>query len=82
MVRTQIQLTEDQARQLKAAAAVRGVSMAQLIREAVDQALIASSDDARWRLALTAVGAFRSDGADVAVNHDKYLAEAFDDALR
>jgi uncharacterized protein with von Willebrand factor type A (vWA) domain len=82
MVRTQIQLTEDQARQLKAAAAVRGVSMAQLIREAVDQALIASSDDARWRLALTAVGAFRSDGADVGVNHDKYLAEAFDDALR
>jgi hypothetical protein len=81
MVRTQIQLTEDQARGLKAAAAVRGVSMAQLIREAVDHALASSSDEARWRLALTAVGVI-SDGADVAVNHDKYLAEAFDDALR
>ena len=82
MVRTQIQLTEDQAEQLKAAAAARGVSMAQLIREAVDQALAASSYEARWRLALTAVGAFRSGETDVAVNHDKYLADAFDDALR
>ena len=39
MVRTQIQLTEQQAELLKAAAARRGVSMAELIRQSVDHLL-------------------------------------------
>jgi len=36
MVRTQIQLTEEQARALKEIAAARGESMAEVIRRAVD----------------------------------------------
>ena len=39
MVRTQIQLTEEQARRLKALAAEQGVSMAELIRRSVDTVL-------------------------------------------
>lgn len=36
MIRTQIQLTEEQARALKALAAARHVSVAELIRQSVD----------------------------------------------
>ena len=37
LVRTQIQLTEEQAVKLKRMAAERGVSMAEVIRDAVDR---------------------------------------------
>ncbi len=84
MVRTQIQLTERQALRLRQLAQRRGVSIAALIREAVD--LYAGDDDfeARKRRALTAVGRFRDrEGAsDVGVNHDKYLDEAYGDWRR
>jgi hypothetical protein len=39
MIRTQIQLTEEQARRLKAMAAERGTSVAELIRQGVDDLL-------------------------------------------
>ena len=76
MIRTQIQLTEEQARELKRRAAARGVSMATLIREAVDRAL-GSDDDARRReRAVAAIGGFRSGRTDVSAEHDRYLADA------
>jgi hypothetical protein len=80
MVRTQVQLTEQQARKLKGLAARRGESMAELIRSAVD-ALFASdslpSTQERRRHALAAVGRFSSGQKDVSRRHDHYLAEAF-----
>jgi Arc/MetJ-type ribon-helix-helix transcriptional regulator len=79
MVRTQIQLTEEQAAGLKRLAAERGVSMAEVVRDAVEQALAADEIAARRARALAVVGKFRDrEGkTDVAERHDDYLAEAF-----
>ncbi len=81
MVRTQIQLTEEQARALKAAAARQGVSMAELIRQAVDRILEEQEQERaeKWRRATALVGRYRDkEGAtDVSVNHDKYLDEIY-----
>ncbi len=78
MVRTQIQLTEAQAERLRRLAAERRVSMAALIREAVDRSLVEDDRTARIERALAVVGKFSSSGpTDVAENHDHYLAEAF-----
>lgn len=57
MVRTQIQLTEQQAESLKAAAARRGVSMAELIRQSIDQLLEKSGDLSVRELRLKAAAA-------------------------
>ncbi len=82
MIRTQIQLTEEQARRLHEAAAAEGRSMADLIREAVDAHL----RKARWvsreeliRRSLESAGRFHSGCPDVAVEHDRYLDEAYGD---
>jgi Arc/MetJ-type ribon-helix-helix transcriptional regulator len=77
MVRTQIQLTERQAKQLKRLAARRQVSMAALVREAVDRLIEDPSEEARWQRALGAVGRFRSAGGTAAEDHDRYLEEAY-----
>lgn len=83
MIRTQIQLTEEQARALKQLAAARGVSMAELIREGVEQ-IIAASDRRQRRLrALNMLGRYSDQATDVAVDHDRYLDEIYaNDDLR
>lgn len=81
VVRTQIQLTEQQVAALKARAVAEGVSLAELIRRCIDQALATSLDPGpaeRIRRAAAIAGRFRSGTGDLAINHDKYLAEAFD----
>ena len=78
MERTQISLTETQARELRRLAKRRGTSMAALIREAVDRTYGAPDDEKRWKRALDSVGGFSSDRADVSERHDDALAEAFD----
>ncbi len=79
MVRTQIQLTEKQAKALKEIARREQVSMAELIRRGVD-ALIASSlivdREARKKRAMEAVGKFRSGKSDISEKHDDYLGDA------
>jgi len=80
MVRTQIQLPEQQVTLLKRLAAQQHVSMAELIRRAVD--LFTLSPDAtnimeRRKRAIAAVGRFHSGRGDLASRHDDYLAEAF-----
>lgn len=80
MVRTQVQLTEEQARSLRQLAAERGVSVAELVREAVD--LLVRSGTAvlpaeRQRRALQAVGRFASGLKDVSARHDEYLKETY-----
>ncbi len=81
MIRTQIQLTEEQSERLKLKAAAKGVSMATLVREAVDESL-AEEDVTRTReRALSVAGKFRDlEGAtDVSERHDDYLTGAFED---
>lgn len=77
MLRTQISLTERQARQLRRLAADRGVSMATIVREAID---VYVPDDeatrsARVQRLLAVGGRFDSGLADVSERHDDYLAE-------
>lgn len=77
MVRTQIQLTEEQAKALKEIAAQRGVSMAELIRESVERIIEEYERKEKWQKALAILGRYRSGLADVSANHDKYLAEDY-----
>lgn len=81
MIRTQIQLTEKQAQALKKLAARRGVSVAELVRQAVERALETEeeAETEKWRRAGEAVRhiRFRSGHTDISVEHDKYLAEDF-----
>lgn len=79
MVRTQIQLTEKQARSLKRLAVARQVSIAELIRRGVDTLLQSDSSidlDEKRRRAIAAAGRFRSGRHDISRKHDKYLVEA------
>ena len=81
MVRTQIQLTERQARELKRMAAREGVSMAEVIRNAVDAKIREGVSEVpreeRVRRAMAVMGKFHSGIRDLAVHHDKYLAEDY-----
>lgn len=82
MVRTQIQLTEKQARRLRAEAREQGVSMAEMIRRLVDRGL-AEESSARARLydrAARIVGRFadRRGVTDLAREHDRYLDQALE----
>ena len=80
MVRTQIQLTERQAKAVRAMAKTRGVSAAEIIRRAIDDLmqsnLMVDEADKRAR-ALSVVGRFRSGRHDVSKDHDSHLAEAY-----
>lgn len=77
MERTQISLTQEQMRRLRRASVQRGVSMAHLIREAVDAYVPDDEADreARVRRAIAAAGRFRSGVPDLSERHDDYLAE-------
>ena len=80
MVRTQIQLTESQATSLKRMAARQHVSMAELIRRAIDSIAVTgdtADSEERRKTALAAAGKFHSGQRDLSKKHDKYLAEAF-----
>lgn len=81
MVRTQIQLTEDQAMALKELADKRAVSMAELIRQAVASWLEAEhrlSHEERKRRAIAAAGRYSSGQSDIGEEHDRYLVEAYE----
>ena len=80
MVRTQIQLTEKQARILRGLAKAKKVSIAELIRQGVDLLLRNSSAldvEERRKNAIQAIGRFNSGAQDTSEKHDKYLNEAF-----
>jgi len=78
--RTQISLTDAQARRLRKLAARRHTSMAALIRDAVDTVYPEESSlDEKWARAMAAVGGFHSGRSDISEEHDRELADAFDD---
>jgi hypothetical protein len=80
MVRTQIQLTEDQAEALKRISASRHLSVAELIRRAIDVMIRTSAlvdPEERLKRSLEIVGKFRSGRRDISKKHDVYLAETY-----
>ena len=80
MVRTQILLTEEQVRALRSLSAGRGVSMAVLVREAVEMLVRSNAgvpSEERQRRALEAIGRFASGHQDVSARHDEHLEEAY-----
>ena len=81
MIRTQIQLTETQARALKAQARIEERSMAELVRESVAEYLARRGAPDLRELARRArglEGRFRSGCPDLAEEHDRYLDDGFD----
>jgi uncharacterized protein YgbK (DUF1537 family) len=90
MIRTMVQLTEEQLKALKELAKARKTSVAKLVRESVAQYVTTATQDAdreeKRRRALEFLDyiekhpeEFRDiEGkTDVSVNHDKYLAEIY-----
>jgi len=75
MIRTQIQLTEEQAQKLRELSAAGRESMAALIRKAVDQFIVSGIPDrsALYRQAESIVGKYKSDTGDISIHHDRYL---------
>jgi Arc/MetJ family transcription regulator len=76
MIRTQVQLSEEQLARLQRKTAIRRVSVAALVRDAVEQSLHDDDMDRRHEQALTVVGRFHSGSSDVITHHDRYLSEA------
>lgn len=64
---------------LREAATRRGVSVAQVVRDAIDAELSQGDADEQIVLARETLGAYRSGRPDLGRNHDAYLAEAFED---
>jgi hypothetical protein len=78
MERTQISLTADQMRRLRAEARRRHVPIAEVVREAVDQVVPPDPGDRRatFRRALAAGGRFHSGSGDLSTRHDEIAGEA------
>ena len=85
MVRTMIQLTEEQMKALKALAKARKTSVAKLVRESVTFYVAASTQVSlkerrkRAQAIRSVAGKYRDihRAKDVSVNHDRYLEDAF-----
>jgi len=81
MERIQVQLEEEQIEWLRAQSKIRGVSMAQLIREGVSFLRTGKDQhfEQRKKRSLSAIGRFASNTTDVSERHDDYLADAYQD---
>jgi glycerol dehydrogenase-like iron-containing ADH family enzyme len=82
MIRTQIQLTEKQAEAIRKIAKSRHLSVAELIRQAVDNLIrstVLVDIEERRKRAIEAAGRFSSGLSNLSTEHDKYLEEAFSD---
>jgi hypothetical protein len=79
MIRTQIQIKEDQIKWLRSKAKDRGVSVSQLIREGIDLYRLREErlPSEKKQKALAAVGRFSSGRPDISARHDDYLANAY-----
>jgi len=80
MVRTQIQLTEEQAKAVRKMAISRHLSVAELIRRAVDTMIKSTTvidAEERYKRAMDIVGKFSSGKRDISKKHDTYLTDAY-----
>ena len=79
MIRTQIQLTDEQASRLKEMAHESNESIAALIRKALDQFLLKQQPNRRalYRQAMAAVGKYTTGVHDVSIDHDRYIEKEF-----
>ena len=80
MIRTQIQLTEEQVEAVRKIAESKRISSAEVIRLSINRmidAIIEPDIKERRSRALKSMGRFGSGKSDVSENHDKYLAEGF-----
>lgn len=83
MVRMQVQFTEEQAQRLRQIARSRGVSIALVVREAVDAALTGRNQRRdTWERTLAVLGKFKGPGGSVRDEHDEWFAEAAEARLR
>lgn len=80
MVRTMVQLTEAQQKELKRLARERHTSVSELVRRGVDMVLSSGMMDPEIRRrAREAVGFADFGITDLAENHDKYFVEALEE---
>jgi len=80
MIRTQIQFSESQLRALKEQARCEHVSVAEIVRRAVDaccQSDRPRSEAERRQAAMDIAGRFASGKSDVAERYDNHLTEAY-----
>ena len=77
MIRTQVSLTEDQMRRLRAEARRRKVAIAEIVRDAIERAVPEDPGDhrARHQRLLSAAGRFHSRTGDLAARHDEIAGE-------
>ena len=81
MIRIQVRLGEEQVQTLRRLSSARRVSIAELIRQAVDMLIRSSAsidEEERRQRAIAMVGQFRSGLSDVSSEHDRYLVEAYE----
>jgi hypothetical protein len=82
VVRTQIRLTAQQARQLRDEARERGLSLAEIIRRHVEKGLSEETPNraAPYERAARVIGRFRDrrGARDISSKHDRYLDEMFE----
>jgi len=81
MVRTQIQLTEEQARRVKRLSRERSVSMAEVIRSFIEIGISTEHPqrDSAYERAKRVIGRFpdKEGARDLAQEHDRHLEGAF-----
>ena len=76
-----MQLTDRQVKALRQAAASTGKSVAELVRQGLDQYLASRGEfgrEERIERAIRVAGRLSSGRPDVSAKHDKHLAEAFE----
>ena len=82
MVRTQVQFTGAELDSLRRLSVKTGKSIAELVRNGIDEYLArqrASATEDRVERALRVAGMFSSGRKDISAQHDRYLAESFDE---
>ena len=78
MVRTQVQLPEEELARLRQMAAEERVSVSELVRRGVRQVLRSRRRPSReelWKRALKVAGEFSSGRGDISERHDDYFVE-------
>jgi hypothetical protein len=79
MIRTQVQLTDEQMERLRRRSRRENVSVAELVRQAIDTFTRAEppGDRELRDRAIRAAGRFASGVQDTSIHHDEALGEAF-----